>query len=124
MQSEHKIQSRNGELLLSLTRVPKALGMIKNVWVPEAMVTSFKLETDESLLLGKAKSSIDMYNVDCVVANMLHSRKDTVYLVKQNPPEPVVERIDRPKEVSSIESILIERLIKLHDEYIQRNAPE
>ena len=50
---EHKIQSSNGPLELSLQMVPKALGTVVSCWVPKAFVVSFKLETDENLLLPK-----------------------------------------------------------------------
>ena len=50
---EHKIQSRNGPLELSLHRVPKMMGRLTKVWAPEATVVSFKLETDERILIEK-----------------------------------------------------------------------
>lgn len=55
-QAEHKIQSAGGPLTLSLERVPKALGTLRALWCPAAMVVSFKLETDERVLLRKARS--------------------------------------------------------------------
>lgn len=33
--------------------MPKALGTLRAVWAPSAMVASFKLETDEALLADK-----------------------------------------------------------------------
>jgi hypothetical protein len=32
------------------------LGVLTRLWVPEAMVVSFKLETDQSLLLSKVRA--------------------------------------------------------------------
>lgn len=54
-QAEHKIQSRDGPLELHLDRVPKALGTLRALWAPDALVVSFKLETDEALLEGKVR---------------------------------------------------------------------
>ena len=117
MQAEHKIQSRNGGLKLELTRVPKALGIIRREWLPEAMITSFKLETDESILLQKARDSILMYGVDCIVANLLHTRKNTVYIITGDGDADTC-RIDRPEDVCAIERLIIEKLITLHAEII------
>ena len=53
--------------------MPKLLGMIKE-WCPRAKVISFKLETDETLLEGKAQAAINKYGVDLVIANLLQTR--------------------------------------------------
>lgn len=54
----HKIQSSDGKPHLALTNTPKMLYMVSNVWVPEAYLVSFKLETDTAILLDKATSAI------------------------------------------------------------------
>lgn len=36
-------------------QVPKMLGVLRGSWAPEAYVISFKLETDESILVDKAR---------------------------------------------------------------------
>ena len=74
--AEHKIQSSSGKLQLELQSVPKCLGTLRRDWAPRALFVSFKLETDESLLLEKAHASITRYGMHYVVANMLHTRKD------------------------------------------------
>jgi len=77
--NEHKIQSSVGSGLdLSLTPVPKMLGCLKQTWAPDALVVSFKLETDDSILETKARGAMEKYSVDMVVANMLHNRHDQV----------------------------------------------
>jgi hypothetical protein len=73
---EHKIQSGGGGLNLQLQQVPKCLGLLRNNWAPGAFYVSFKLETDEQLLLEKSKASINNYGVHCVVANELHTRTE------------------------------------------------
>jgi len=74
------------------------------------MLVSFKLETDESILMEKAMKSIKMYNVDCVIANMLHTRKDVVQICSENS-EPLEVR--KP-DGSNIEEPLIRELIHMH----------
>ena len=73
---EHKIQSRAGALVLEMANVPKCLGLLRSQWAPRAFFVSFKLETDEEILLQKAKGALAKYGVHCVVANMLETRKD------------------------------------------------
>jgi phosphopantothenate---cysteine ligase (ATP) len=73
---EHKIQSSGGALNLTLTNVPKCLGLLRDEWAPDAFHVSFKLETDEHLLHQKAQGAIVRYRVHCVIANMLQTRKD------------------------------------------------
>ncbi len=52
------------------------LGVLTRQWAPQAMVVSFKLETDQRILIDKARAALDNYNVHAVVANILHTRKD------------------------------------------------
>ncbi len=39
--------------VMTCRQVPKMLGLLGQQWAPEAFVISFKLETDESLLIAK-----------------------------------------------------------------------
>lgn len=59
-QSFHKISS-SGPPTISLQLVPKILAPLVSLWVPEAFVISFKLETDESLLISKARNALNKY---------------------------------------------------------------
>ncbi|GIL85353.1 hypothetical protein Vretimale_10645 [Volvox reticuliferus] len=79
---EHKIQSSDGPLVLHLQKVPKMLGVLVRDWVPQAFVVSFKLETDQRILVEKASLALQRYGVHLVVANLLHNRKDVVTLVE------------------------------------------
>lgn len=36
-----------------MCQVPKMLGVLRRAWAPEAFIVSFKLETDEGLLITK-----------------------------------------------------------------------
>ena len=52
---------------------------------PNAFTVSFKLETDEKLLIPKALGAIKKYGIHCVVANLLQTRYDTAVLVTGKP---------------------------------------
>ena len=51
--AQHKIQSSDGPLELRLPKVPKMVAALRQTWAPRAFVVSFKLETDETILLRK-----------------------------------------------------------------------
>lgn len=55
------MQSGQGAPTISLQLVPKMLAPLVSLWVPQAFVVSFKLETDESLLITKARDSLSKY---------------------------------------------------------------
>ena len=78
---EHKIQSSGNGLVLELQPVPKMLKILTKEWAPKSFVVSFKLETDEQLVISKAQKAIQNYGVDLVVANQLQTRRDIVHLV-------------------------------------------
>lgn len=79
--AKHKIQSGEGPLSLTLDRVPKMISPLVADWAPLAFVISFKLETDEALLLQKSRASLEKYHHQMVIANMLRTRKHHVVLV-------------------------------------------
>ncbi|CAI9735178.1 Hypothetical predicted protein [Octopus vulgaris] len=73
---EHKIQSSNGSLQLSLQLVPKLLEPLVKDWAPDAFIISFKLETNRSLLISKSKAALEKYQHQLVIANLLETRKE------------------------------------------------
>jgi hypothetical protein len=73
----------NEEITISLKQVPKMLGLLTREWAPNSFVTSFKLETDENLLLQKAEKAIKNYYVSLVIANLLHNRRNHCIIVSQ-----------------------------------------
>lgn len=56
--TEHKIQSRHGNLELVMKPVPKMIGMVTREWCPAAFTVSFKLETDQALLVPKVRGAM------------------------------------------------------------------
>jgi len=122
----HKIQSGD-TLSLSLDPVPKMLGRLVNEWAPSSFVVSFKLETDETLLVEKATCAIERYGVHSVVANQLQTRRDVVRLVDG----PVLLRnhsinggcavsvLYRPENESYIEGLLVSEIISRHKIFVE-----
>lgn len=55
------MQSGEGAPVIQLQLVPKMLTPLVNNWVPRAYVVSFKLETDENLLISKSRHALNKY---------------------------------------------------------------
>ncbi|KAL9095817.1 MAG: hypothetical protein Q9165_001814 [Trypethelium subeluteriae] len=103
---EHKIQSSeefaqsavtNGEgskkpaahtegksLIIDLDPVPKFLKQLVDFWSPEAIIVSFKLETDPTILTQKAKHALNKYSHHLVIGNLLSTRKWEVVFVSDS----------------------------------------
>ncbi|KAF8845197.1 DFP-domain-containing protein [Paxillus ammoniavirescens] len=79
--SEHKIQSGKGSLHIEMDQVPKILKPMVSEWTPGGFIVSFKLETDQSLLIPKARQTLERYGHQVVIGNYLHHRKYRVVLV-------------------------------------------
>lgn len=112
-QNEHKIQSTQDELVINLQPVKKEIFKIKSDWNQSAFLISFKLETDEDLLIAKSKTAILKGKSDYVVANLLQTRYDRVLIISQD------EKIEiLKKDNLYIEENIVSILVSLHDKYI------
>src|SRR5690349_8677676 len=76
-----KIQSANEPLTITLYPVKKEMHKIKEEWNVNTFLVSFKLETNEQILIDKAHKSIKNGKSDYVVANLLQSRYDRVLIL-------------------------------------------
>lgn len=116
--STHKIESTNA-LKISLDLVPKILKPLVSNWVPEAFVVSFKLETDESVLIQKSQNALKNYNHKLVVANILHTRRTKVVLVTATHTQEIALSKDQAHSGLEIEEPLVTELIKKHEEFCE-----
>jgi phosphopantothenate-cysteine ligase len=111
--SEHKIQSSEENLIIKLSPVKKEINKIKSDWNPNTFLVSFKLETDEDLLINKSIKAIEKGKSDYVVANILQTRYDRVLIISKE------EKIEILKESKKyIEENLVKSIISLHNTYI------
>ncbi|KAI9163425.1 Phosphopantothenate--cysteine ligase CAB2 [Paramyrothecium foliicola] len=72
---------RSKRLVIDLDPVPKFLKNLVDGWAPEGMIASYKLETDPSILVHKARYSLDRYQHHLVIGNLLTTRKWEVVFV-------------------------------------------
>ncbi|KAF5368969.1 hypothetical protein D9758_003005 [Tetrapyrgos nigripes] len=83
--SEHKIQSGKGSLHIEMDQVPKILKPMVDEWTRNGYIVSFKLETDQALLIPKARASIERYGHQVVIGNDLNRRKfEVVFVSRKN----------------------------------------
>ncbi|KAL2122011.1 hypothetical protein VTJ04DRAFT_2466 [Mycothermus thermophilus] len=136
---------RSKRLIIDLDPVPKFLKNLVEGWSPQGMIVSFKLETDPTILVHKAKYSLDRYQHHLVIGNLLATRKWEVVFVSPGNPDrwirvpfrkPGADASDKPVEVEKaepldpkslpegepeveIESLIIPAVEDLHSKYIQ-----
>ncbi|KAL0978692.1 hypothetical protein UPYG_G00173970 [Umbra pygmaea] len=115
---EHKIQSSSGPLHISMKMVPKMLTPLVKDWAPQAFVISFKLETDASILLDRARRALDIYRHQAVVGNVLDTRRGYVVVVT---PDTQVELVLTDEEAGrgvEIEDRIVSNLAAAHSNFI------
>ncbi|CCK71609.1 uncharacterized protein KNAG_0H01950 [Huiozyma naganishii CBS 8797] len=134
---KHKIQSRDysldgdsnsggsntmttadGKLIVNLDPVPKFLSRLVKSWASQAMIVSFKLETDEQILLDKAKYALNRYNHQLVIGNLLQTRSSEVVFVVPHVPEGYWIRSQKPHK--SIEEDIVPEVVKLHENWMKQ----
>jgi len=112
-------------LVVDLDPVPKFLQQLVDGWAPEGMIVSFKLETDEKLLVRKAQYALDKYAHHLVIGNLLATRKWEVVFVSAQKGEQWIRLPDKQgragvkEEPLEIESLIIPEVASLHDVHIQ-----
>nr|CAD7429899.1 unnamed protein product [Timema monikensis] len=114
----HKMQSEAGPPTISLQLVPKVLEPLVNTWLPHAFVVSFKLETDESLLISKARGALTKYKHKLVIANILQTRKNKVVMVTTDSHYEIVVTQEETNSAVEIESKIVADLKQKHDHFI------
>ena len=114
---EHKMQSSEGAPEISLKLVPKMLKPLVKKWVPNAFVVSFKLETDDNILVKKAQRALDTYGHHLVIANLLQTRKHRVIMVAKDSSKEIVLA---PEENGEIEEKIIDSVLKEHLDFCDK----
>ncbi|KAI9599188.1 DNA/pantothenate metabolism flavoprotein [Syncephalis fuscata] len=116
--AEHKIQSGDGGLTLCMDQVPKFLKPLVKEWTPYGFVVSFKLETDPSLLIPKARQALHRYGHQLVIGNMLNTRKRLVVLVDPEKECKIQLSDEQLKQGVEIEEQIVARLAEHHEQHI------
>uniref|UniRef100_UPI00398E8251 phosphopantothenate--cysteine ligase n=1 Tax=Pristiophorus japonicus TaxID=55135 RepID=UPI00398E8251 len=122
---EHKIQSGVSPLQLTMQMVPKMLAPLVKDWAPQAFVTSFKLETDPSQLVARARKALATYRHQVVVANALETRRMFVVIVTKDSQIDLALSENEVKQHHEIEEKIVKHLSECHTNFIEKsNNPE
>lgn len=118
---EHKIQSQEhgGKLVVDLEPVPKFLRRLVDSWAPIAMIVSFKLETDNTILIKKARTALDRYNHQLVIGNLLQTRKYEVVFVTPKDESWIKLSKSQITEKIEIESLIVPKIVEMHSSWIK-----
>lgn len=129
-------------LVIDLDPVPKFLKSLVDSWAPEAMIISFKLETDPSILADKARHALKKYSHHLVIGNLLNTRKWEVLFVSAGGGErwlrvpagrrtksvtgrleDTVDNARSNEPAVEIESWIVPEIAKLHSQLIEDGDP-
>lgn len=102
--------------------VPKILSPLVKDWAPQAFVISFKLETDATILLDKARRALDTYRHQVVVANVLDSRRGYVVVVTPSTQAELILTEEDVKNGVEIEERIVSNLTSAHNEFITQQV--
>ncbi|NWS49391.1 PPCS ligase, partial [Probosciger aterrimus] len=119
---EHKIQSSEGPLQITLKMVPKMLSPLVKEWAPEAFVISFKLETDPLILIDKSRQALEKYHHQVVVANILESRRTSVIIVTKDSQTPLSLSEEEIAQGMEIEEKIVNYLQGQHTLFIEKKV--
>lgn len=118
LQPTHKMQSSIGAPTISLQLVPKLLAPLVSIWVPQAYVVSFKLETDENILIAKARDSLNKYKHKLVIGNMLQTRRQKVVFVTPESSFEVSLTRDQLINGMEIEDLIVSNVVINHSSFV------
>ncbi|KAK3907882.1 Phosphopantothenate--cysteine ligase [Frankliniella fusca] len=114
----HKIQSQDGAPTIQLDLVPKVLQPLVSLWVPDAFVISFKLETDENILIKKARGALSKYKHKIVLANLMDTRRSRVVAVTPDDQTEIILTEEQTQQGLEIEKCIVDYLKEEHTKFI------
>ncbi|KAG3282904.1 phosphopantothenoylcysteine synthetase, transcript variant X1 [Ictidomys tridecemlineatus] len=115
---EHKIQSSGGPLQITMKMVPKMLYPLVKDWAPKAFIISFKLETDPSIIINRARNALEVYQHQLVVANILESIHSFVIIVTKDSETKLLLSEEDVEKGVEIEKKIVENLQSRHKAFI------
>ncbi|KAG1049378.1 hypothetical protein G6F46_007041 [Rhizopus delemar] len=106
---EHKIQSSDGGLTLTLDQVPKFLKPLVSNWAAK---------------VPKARQALTRYGHQVVIGNMLATRKQTVTLITKDSEKVLSLTNEQLANDLEIESLIIPELAQIHQHWLESGKTE
>ncbi|XP_049630915.1 phosphopantothenate--cysteine ligase isoform X2 [Suncus etruscus] len=98
--------------------VPKMLSPLVKDWAPKAFIISFKLETDPSIVIDRARNALDTYRHQVVVANILESRRSFVIIVTKDSETKLLLSEEEEEKGIEIEEKIVNDLKSRHTAFM------
>ncbi|ALA62420.1 hypothetical protein [Turkeypox virus] len=118
---EHKIESTEKGITISMKAVPKMMAHLVNEWAPKAFVVSFKLETNEEILIDRAKNALSKYHHQVVIANVMKTRRKKVIIVTRDKEIDLCITDEEEKDGMVLEDKFIPVIIDMHYMFLTNN---
>lgn len=99
--------------------VPKMLSPLVKDWAPKAFIISFKLETDPSIVIDRARNALDIYRHQVVVANILESRRSFVIIVTKDSETKLLLSEEEEEKGIEIEEKIVNDLKSRHTAFMR-----
>ncbi|XP_006886591.1 PREDICTED: phosphopantothenate--cysteine ligase [Elephantulus edwardii] len=115
---QHKIPSSGGPLQITMKMVPKMLSPLVKDWAPKAFIISFKLETDPSIVIDRARNALEVYRHQVVVANILESKQSFVVIVTKDSETKLLLSEEEVEKGIEIEEKIVDNLQSQHTAFI------
>ncbi|KAM5160987.1 phosphopantothenate--cysteine ligase isoform X3 [Marmota monax] len=98
--------------------VPKMLYPLVKDWAPKAFIISFKLETDPSIVINRARNALEVYQHQLVVANILESIHSFVIIVTKDSETKLLLSEEDVEKGVEIEKKIVDNLQSRHTAFI------
>lgn len=110
---------RSPEPGITMKMVPKMLSPLVKDWAPKAFIISFKLETDPSIVIDRARNALDIYRHQVVVANILESRRSFVIIVTKDSETKLLLSEEEEEKGIEIEEKIVNDLKSRHTAFMR-----
>ncbi|XP_048207001.1 phosphopantothenate--cysteine ligase isoform X3 [Perognathus longimembris pacificus] len=108
----------NALVEITMKMVPKMLSPLVKDWAPKAFIISFKLETDPSIVINRARNALEVYQHQVVVANILESIHSSVVIVTKDSETKLLLTEEEVAKGIAIEEKIIDNLQSRHTAFI------
>ncbi|XP_047583060.1 phosphopantothenate--cysteine ligase isoform X2 [Lutra lutra] len=116
-----RLRPRRSIRWITMKMVPKMLSPLVKDWAPKAFIISFKLETDPSIVIDRARNALEVYRHQVVVANSLESRHSSVVILTKDSETKILLSEEEIEKGIDIEEKIVSDLQSRHTAFIHDN---
>ncbi|XP_019284744.1 phosphopantothenate--cysteine ligase isoform X2 [Panthera pardus] len=113
-----RLRPRRSIRWITMKMVPKMLSPLVKDWAPKAFIISFKLETDPSIILDRARNALEVYRHQVVIANSIESRRSFVVILTKDSETKILLSEEEVEKGVDIEDKIVDDLHSRHTAFI------